>query len=75
MESKKKTIRTDVLITPMTRKEYDLYRGWEFKDYRNDDANEEGYMVEFLDIHLPNHHKHDNLIKWYNKEDMLKTFY
>ena len=36
-----------VLATPMTRGEYNEYRGWQIPE--NEDPNEQGYLIEYVD--------------------------
>lgn len=50
----------------MNRREYNEYRGWDLpKDENGDD---EGYLVEYLDGGKPNHGKHKGYISWSPKE-------
>jgi len=51
--------------TPMSRFEYNDYRGWKTPF---DENNDEGYLVEYLDSPNKNHEKHDNYISWSPKE-------
>lgn len=47
---------------PMTRGEYNLYRGWSIPaDESPDDA---GFLVEYLDGGKPNHSDHAGYISW-----------
>lgn len=55
-----------VKMQPMTRGEYNVYRGWTIPaDERPDDA---GYLVEYLDGGKPNHPDHAGYISWSPKE-------
>lgn len=51
---------------PMTRGEYNRYRGWKMPDEENpDDA---GYLVEYEKGGEPNHPNHIGYISWSPKE-------
>lgn len=51
-----------VHATAMTRGEYNSYRGW---DQPSDENPEEpGFLVEYVDGGQPNHPKHDGYISW-----------
>lgn len=57
---------------PMTRAEYNLFRGWELpKDERGED---EGYLVEYLDGGKPNHPAYQGYISWSPKEQFDKAY-
>ena len=60
-----------VLATPMTRGEYNDYRGWILP--LNEDGNAEGYLVEYLDGPM-NHDDHDGYISWSPKK-LFDEFY
>lgn len=47
---------------PMTRGEYNAYRGWEMPE--DEDPTDPGYLVEYLDGGQPNHPKHTGYISW-----------
>lgn len=47
---------------PMTRLEYNEYRGWEMPD--DEDGSEHGYLVEYADNDHPNHPNHKGYISW-----------
>lgn len=51
-----------VKATEMTRLEYNNYRGWELPTDENGD--DKGYLVEYLDGGKPNHPHHDGYISW-----------
>lgn len=55
-----------VQLTPMTRLEYNEYRGWDLPD--NENGADEGYLVEYLDGGNANHHAHKGYISWSPKE-------
>lgn len=47
---------------PMTRGEYNEYRGWALP--ADEDGADEGYLVEYLDGGKPNHPEHVGYISW-----------
>lgn len=51
---------------PMTRQQYNDYRGWDLP--ANEDGNDEGYLVEYLDGGKSNHPDHEGYISWSPKE-------
>ncbi len=51
-----------VLAHIMTRGEYNIYRGWTIPE--NEDPNEQGYFVEYMDGGAPNHPDHAGYISW-----------
>lgn len=55
-----------VKATPMTRQDYNTYRGWELPADEN--GADEGYLVEYLDGGKPNHPDHHGYISWSPKE-------
>lgn len=61
-----------VLAKPMTRKEYNDYRGWELPaDENGDDA---GYLVEYMDGGKSNHSNHKGYISWYPCDVFKKAY-
>lgn len=48
--------------TPMTRLEYNEYRGWTLPE--NEDGADEGYLVEYLDGGQSNDPRHVGYISW-----------
>jgi len=46
----------------MTRLAYNLYRGWKLPSDENGD--DLGYLVEYLDEGIPNDHRHAGYISW-----------
>jgi hypothetical protein len=52
--------------TPMSRGDYNAYRGWALPE--DEDGEDEGYLVEYLDGGKPNHPKHAGYISWSPKE-------
>lgn len=63
MEIEKLYIGTKIIkATPITRAEYNTYRGWPLpSDEKGDD---EGYLVEYTDGGTPNHPDHAGYISW-----------
>lgn len=51
-----------VLAAPMTRGDYNHYRGWTIP--ANEDPEDVGYLVEYLDGGEPNHEDHEGYISW-----------
>lgn len=61
-----------VLQTSMTRLEYNKYRGWDLPSDEN--ANDEGYLVEYLDGGQANHPAHKGYISWSPKEVFANAY-
>lgn len=57
---------------PMTKKEYCDYRGWNVPE--NEDPNEEGYLVEYLDGGKPNTTRHAGYISWSPKDVFERAY-
>lgn len=55
-----------ILATPMTRQEYNDYRGWALP--ANEDGGEEGMLVEYVDGGEPNDSRHAGYISWSPKD-------
>ena len=55
-----------VAARPMSRQEYNEYRGFTLPD--NEDGTDEGYLVEYLDGGKPNHSDHTGYISWSPKQ-------
>lgn len=51
-----------IAARPMTRAEYNTYRGWELP--ADEDGADEGYLVEYLDGGKSNHPDHAGYISW-----------
>lgn len=51
-----------IQATPMTRGEYNAYRGWDAPD--GEEQAVPGYLVEYLDGGKPNHPHHTGYISW-----------
>ena len=47
---------------PMTRLEYNEYRGWSLPS--NENGADHGYLVEYRDGGKPNDHRHEGYISW-----------
>ncbi len=57
---------------PMTRQEYNDYRGWQLPADENGD--DEGYLVEYVDGGKANDPRHDGYISW-SPSDVFKRAY
>lgn len=55
-----------VKANPMTRGEYNQYRGWEIP--ADEIPQDEGYLVEYLDGGKANHPDHEGYISWSPKD-------
>ena len=51
-----------IKATPMTRLEYNNYRGWELPS--NENGSDEGYLVEYINGGDSNHPNHKGYISW-----------
>ena len=51
-----------IKATPMTRQEYNEYRGWELP--ADEDGGDEGFLVEYMDGGQSNHPDHEGYISW-----------
>lgn len=51
---------------PMTREQYNIYRNWTMPVDENPD--DEGYLIEYVDSKDSNHPNHENYISWSPKE-------
>ena len=61
-----------VLATTMTRGEYNEYRGWQIPE--NEDQNEQGYLIEYVDGGKPNDDRHAGYISW-SPRDVFEQSY
>ena len=52
----------EILATPMKRGDYNIYRGWEIPEDEN--PNDDGYLVEYIDGGQANHPDHKGYISW-----------
>lgn len=51
-----------VKAEPMTRGDYNEYRGWQTPE--DEDPLDAGYFIEYLDGGQPNHESHEGYISW-----------
>ena len=63
-----------ILAIAMTRIEYNNYRGWELPEDEKHLANENGFLVEYLDGGKTNHPDHEGYISW-SPEDVFNNAY
>ena len=61
-----------IKAVPMNRKEYNDYQGWEVSEDENQE--DEGYLVEYLDGGPPNHPDHANYISWSPKDVFERAY-
>lgn len=57
---------------PMNRLTYNEYRGWQLP--ANENPDDEGYLVEYLDGGKPNDPRHDGYISWSPKEQFEAAY-
>lgn len=57
---------------PMTRHEYNAFRGWQLPADEN--GADEGYLVEYLDGGKPNTDRFDGYVSWSPKEVFEKAY-
>lgn len=62
----------EIKATPMTRAEYNKYRGWALPADEN--GSDEGFLVEYIDGGQANHPDHDGYISW-SPEDVFTRAY
>ena len=62
-----------IQATPMSRAEYNMYRGWKLPEDEN--GLDEGYLVEYMDGGKPNHPKHAGYISWSPKEQFENAYH
>lgn len=63
----------EVLATPMTRGDYNKYRGWKVPEDEN--PTDEGYIVEYVDsVGEVNHPEHKGYISWSPKQVFEKGY-
>lgn len=75
MEMKKYTGVKEILATPMNRKEYIDYRGWELPADENGD--DEGFLVEYVQSETSpnqNHPAHAGYISWSPKDVFEESY-
>ena len=61
-----------VNATPMTRAEYNTFRGWELPVDEN--GADEGYLVEYLDGGKPNTQQYAGYVSWSPQEQFDKAY-
>lgn len=61
-----------ILSVPMTRQEYNDYRGWALPT--DEDGADEGFLVEYTDGGKPNHPAHTGYISWSPKEQHKNAY-
>lgn len=54
----------EVLAKPMTRREYNDYRGWELPENELSQADDAGFLVEYVDGGKANDTRHAGYISW-----------
>lgn len=54
--------KKQILATPMSRLEYNEYRGWQLPE--NENGEDEGFLVEYIDGGEANHPDHAGYISW-----------
>ena len=59
---------------PMTRSEYNNYRGWSLPENEKHLANDLGYLVEYENGGGPNHPNHVGYISWSPKQVFEDTY-
>lgn len=69
----KKYIGTKIInAKPMTRAEYNIFRGWELPADEN--GADDGYLVEYLDGGKPNTAKYAGYVSWSPKEQFDNAY-
>lgn len=63
----------EVKAQPMTREDYNTLRGWEVP--KDENPNDEGYLVEYLDGGEPNHPQFKGYISWSPKEQFENAYF
>lgn len=59
-------------MNPMTRAEYNAYRGWTLP--ADEDGSDAGYLVEYMDGGKPNVAGHDGYVSWSPKAQADATY-
>ena len=57
---------------PMSRAEYNTFRGWELPFY--EDGTDEGYLVEYLDGDKANTEQYKGYVIWSPKDVFERTY-
>lgn len=63
-----------VLTLAMTRQEYNDYRDWKLPDDEQHLANEQGFLVEYMDGGRANHKDHVGYISWSPKDVFEQSY-
>jgi hypothetical protein len=63
-----------VLALAMTRQEYNDYRDWKLPDDEQHLANEQGFLVEYMDGGRANHKDHVGYISWSPKDVFEQSY-
>ena len=61
-----------IIAMAMSRSDYNEYRGWELPD--NENGDDEGFLVEYLDGGQANHPNHAGYISW-SPKDVFENAY
>ncbi|TVL97172.1 MAG: DUF2829 domain-containing protein [Candidatus Brocadia sp. WS118] len=61
-----------IAAKPMTRAEYNAFRGWELPN--NENGGDEGYLVEYLDGGKPNVEGYAGYVSWSPKEQFENAY-
>lgn len=61
-----------ITARPMTRQQYNDYRGWQLP--ANENGADEGYLVEYLDGGQSNHPDHAGYISWSPKDVFERAY-
>lgn len=61
-----------IAAKPMTRLEYNQFRGWELPS--NENGGDEGYLVEYLDGGKPNVEGYAGYVSWSPKEQFENAY-
>lgn len=64
--------KKELLAMPMTRGQWCIYRGWQIPE--NENPDDDGYMVKYLDGGSPNHPDHEYYISWSPKDVFERTY-
>lgn len=59
---------------PMTRQEYNDYRGWELPENEKNLADEKGFLIEYKDGGRANHENHKGYISWSPKDVFEQSY-
>lgn len=62
-----------IQAVPMTREQYNEYRGWTLP--ADEDGNDEGYLVEYLDGGQSNHPAHNGYVSWSPKNVFERAYF